>query len=78
MALEDHSVYLDNGSGNYAPLFNSGKIAMLYTGPWDLSQFPDVDFGVQILPKDLNHQTISRPRQLGALQQRRRARPGGV
>ena len=34
---------------------------MLYTGPWDLSQFPDVDFGVQILPKDLNHQTISGP-----------------
>ena len=34
---------------------------MLYTGPWDLSQFPDVDFGVQILPKDLNHQTIAGP-----------------
>lgn len=61
MGPEDHSVYYDNGSGNYAPLFNSGKIAMLYTGPWDLSQFPNVDFGVQILPKDLNHQTISGP-----------------
>ena len=40
MGLQDHSVYYDNGSGNYAPLFNSGKSAMLYTGPWDLSQFP--------------------------------------
>ena len=58
---QDHSVYLDNGNDNYAPLFNSGKIAMLYTGPWDLSQFPNVDFGVQILPGDLNHQTISGP-----------------
>ena len=34
---------------------------MLYTGPWDLSQFPNVDFGVHPLPADLNHQTISGP-----------------
>ncbi len=57
----DHATYLDNGSDTYAPLFNSGKIAMLYTGPWDLSQFPKVDYGVVQLPKDLNHQTISGP-----------------
>jgi multiple sugar transport system substrate-binding protein len=63
MATVDHSVYLDNGSGNYANLFNSGKIAMLYTGPWDLSGFPDVDYGVQVLPGDQNHQTISGPDQ---------------
>ena len=61
MATQDHSVYLDNGNGNYGNLFNSGKIAMLYTGPWDLSSFTDVDFGVQILPGDQNHQTISGP-----------------
>ena len=59
----DHSVYLDNGNGNYANLFNSGKIGMLFTGPWDLSGFPDVDYGVQILPGDQNHQTISGPDQ---------------
>ena len=63
MATVDHSVYLDNGNGNYANLFNSGKIAMLFTGPWDLSGFPDVDYGVQILPGDQNHQTISGPDQ---------------
>ena len=32
MATVDHSVYLDNGNGNYANLFNSGKIAMLLHG----------------------------------------------
>ena len=63
MATVDHSVYLDNGNGNYANLFNSGKIGMLFTGPWDLSSFPDVNYGVQVLPGDLNHQTISGPDQ---------------
>ena len=61
MAVQDHSVYLDSGNGLYANLFNSGRIGMLYTGPWDLSGFPNVDFGVQILPADRNHQTISGP-----------------
>jgi len=63
MATVDHSVYLDNGNGTYANLFNSGKIAMLFTGPWDLSGFPDVNYGIQILPGDQNHQTISGPDQ---------------
>jgi multiple sugar transport system substrate-binding protein len=63
MATVDHSVYLDNGNGNYANLFNSGKIGMLFTGPWDLSGFPDVDYGIQILPGNENHQTISGPDQ---------------
>ena len=61
MAVQDHSVYLDSGNQLYANLFNSGHIGMLYTGPWDLAGFPKVDFGVQILPADLNHQTISGP-----------------
>jgi multiple sugar transport system substrate-binding protein len=63
MATVDHSVYLDNGNGNYTNLFNSGKIGMLFTGPWDLSSFTDAKYGVQILPGDLNHQTISGPDQ---------------
>jgi len=63
MATVDHSVYLDSGNQNYVNLFNSGKIAMLWTGPWDLSQFPGVNYGVQILPGDENHQTISGPDQ---------------
>ena len=61
MAVQDHSVYLDSGNDLYANLFNSGHIGMLYTGPWDLAGFPNVNFGVQILPGDLNHQTISGP-----------------
>ncbi|HEX4431307.1 MAG TPA: extracellular solute-binding protein, partial [Frankiaceae bacterium] len=49
----------------YANLFNSGKIGMLVTGPWDLSGFPNVDYGVQVMPSypgaDGGHQTISGP-----------------
>ncbi len=58
---EDKSIYLDSGNGNYANLFNSGRIGMLFTGPWDLSSFTNVDYGVQILPGDLSHQTIAGP-----------------
>jgi multiple sugar transport system substrate-binding protein len=61
MAVQDHSVYLDSGNDLYANLFNSGRIGMLYTGPWDLSQFTSAKFGVQILPAGQNHQTISGP-----------------
>jgi multiple sugar transport system substrate-binding protein len=61
LAVKDKAVYLDSGNDNYANLFNSGHIAMLYTGPWDLASFPNVDYGVQILPASANHQTISGP-----------------
>ena len=61
MVVKDKSVYLDSGNDNYANLFNSGRIAMLFTGPWDLGSFPNVDYGVQILPRDKNHQTIAGP-----------------
>jgi multiple sugar transport system substrate-binding protein len=61
LAVKDRSVYLDSGNDNYANLFNSGRIGMLYTGPWDLGGFPNVSYGVQILPGDKNHQTISGP-----------------
>ena len=40
MAVTDKSVYLDQGNQNYLNLFNGGKIAMLWTGPWDLSNSP--------------------------------------
>jgi multiple sugar transport system substrate-binding protein len=58
-----HAIYLDNGSDNYLPLFGSGHIGMLWTGPWDLEQIRQskVDYGVQILPAEENHQTISGP-----------------
>jgi multiple sugar transport system substrate-binding protein len=62
MAVEDESVFLDLQNSPYTGLFNSGKIGMLVTGPWDLSSFPDVDYGVQILPGvDGDHQTIAGP-----------------
>jgi multiple sugar transport system substrate-binding protein len=63
MAVTDKSVYLDNGNGNYLNLFNSGKIAMLWTGPWDLSSInSDVSYGVTYLPGyQGNHETISGP-----------------
>jgi multiple sugar transport system substrate-binding protein len=58
-----NAIYLDNGSDNYLGLFGSGHIGMLYTGPWDLSTIitSHVPYGVQILPANLNHQTISGP-----------------
>jgi multiple sugar transport system substrate-binding protein len=65
MAVTDHSMYLDPTDQAYANVFNSGKIGMLVTGPWDLSAFPNVHYGVQIMPSfpgtSGGHQTISGP-----------------
>jgi multiple sugar transport system substrate-binding protein len=65
MAVTDKSMYLDPTDSAYANLFNSGKIGMLVTGPWDLSGFPNVHYGVQIMPAypgtSGGHQTISGP-----------------
>jgi multiple sugar transport system substrate-binding protein len=62
----DGSMYLDfqPDSGRYTQLFNSGKIGMLITGPWDLSAFPDVNYGVQFMPSfdpGGSHETIAGP-----------------
>jgi multiple sugar transport system substrate-binding protein len=65
MAVADKSMYLDPTDSAYANLFNSGKLGMLVTGPWDLSNFPNVHYGVQVMPSypgtDGGHQTISGP-----------------
>ena len=63
MAVQDRSVYLDTGSGNYLNLFNSGKLAMMWTGPWDLSSInDDVDYGVTYLPGyQGDHESIAGP-----------------
>jgi multiple sugar transport system substrate-binding protein len=62
MAVDDKSVFLDIQNSAYTDLFNSGRIGMLVTGPWDLPSFPDVDYGVEILPGfDGDHQTIAGP-----------------
>ena len=57
---QHHAIYLDNGSGNYWGLFNSGHIGMLYTGPWDMPGLK-VDYGAQILAGDQNHATVTGP-----------------
>jgi multiple sugar transport system substrate-binding protein len=65
MAVTSHSMYLDPTDSAYGNLFNSGKIGMLVTGPWDLSSFPNVHYGVQVMPSypgtSGGHQTISGP-----------------
>jgi multiple sugar transport system substrate-binding protein len=65
MAVGDHSMYLDPTDSAYTNLFNSGKIGMLVTGPWDLGVFPNVHYGVQVMPAfpgtSGGHQTISGP-----------------
>jgi multiple sugar transport system substrate-binding protein len=65
MAVADKSMYLDPTDSAYANLFNSGKVGMLVTGPWDLSNFPNVKYGVQVMPSypgtSGGHQTISGP-----------------
>ena len=65
MAVTDKSMYLDPTDQAYDNLFDSGKIGMLVTGPWDLSSFPSVKYGVQVMPSypgtSGGHQTISGP-----------------
>jgi multiple sugar transport system substrate-binding protein len=65
MAVTDKSMYLDPTDQAYATLFNSGKIGMLVTGPWDLGTFTNVKYGVQVMPEypgtSGGHQTISGP-----------------
>jgi multiple sugar transport system substrate-binding protein len=65
MAVTDKSLYLDTTNENGPKLMNSGKIAMLVTGPWDLSQVSDIDYGVQVMPtfagSSGGHQTIAGP-----------------
>ena len=63
---QDGSMYLDfqPDSGKSGQLFNSGKIGMIITGPWDLSGFPDVNYDVQFMPafeQGGSHQTIAGP-----------------
>jgi multiple sugar transport system substrate-binding protein len=63
---QDGSMYLDfqPDVGKSEQLFNSGKVGMIITGPWDLSAFPDVNYGVQVMPSfdaGGDHQTIAGP-----------------
>ena len=44
-------------------LFNANKIGMFITGPWNLPDFPDANYGVQVMPAFAggNHDTIAGP-----------------
>ena len=74
MAVNDKSVYLDTTNENGPKLMNSGKVAMLITGPWDLSQLSDISYGVQVMPtfagSERRPPDDRRPGQLGRLRQR--------
>jgi multiple sugar transport system substrate-binding protein len=65
MAVTDKSLYLDTTNETGPKLMNSGKVGMLVTGPWDLSQFSDIEYGVQVMPTFAGstggHQTIAGP-----------------
>jgi len=61
-----HSLYLDfhPDAAQSESLFNSGKLGMIITGPWDLAAFPNVRYGVQYMPSFTpggSHQSISGP-----------------
>jgi multiple sugar transport system substrate-binding protein len=62
----DGSMYQDfhPDAGKSQELFNSNRVGMIITGPWDLPSFPDVPFGVQVMPSFQSggsHETIAGP-----------------
>ena len=64
MAVDDKSMYLDQTDEKYHPLFNSGRIAMILTGPWALLEIKEakLSYGVANLPGvNGDHQTVSGP-----------------
>jgi len=64
MAVDDKSMYLDQTDEKYHPLFNSGRVAMIITGPWALLEAKEakLSYGVSNLPGvNGDHQTVSGP-----------------
>ena len=66
MAVKDKSLYPDQSpdTEKMYGLFDSGKMGMVVTGPWQLSDITDhkVSYGVQLLPGfGTSHETISGP-----------------
>ena len=66
MALKDKSLYPDQtpDTQKMYGLFDSGKMGMVVTGPWQLSDITDhhVSYGVQLMPSfGTSHETISGP-----------------
>ena len=64
MAVDDKSVYLDQTDEKFGQLFVSDRIAMITSGPWQLSDLKigGTDYGVVRLPgTNGDHQTVSGP-----------------
>ena len=64
IAVDDKSMYLDQTDEKYGPLFNSGRVAMMISGPWSLLDITTakLDYGVALLPGvNGDHQTVSGP-----------------
>lgn len=66
MALKDKSLYPDQSSDSLKMygLFESGKMGMVVTGPWQLQEIKDhgISYGVQVMPSfGGSHETISGP-----------------
>jgi multiple sugar transport system substrate-binding protein len=66
MALKDKSLYTDQtpDSLKMYGLFDSGKMGMVVTGPWQLTDIKThhISYGIQILPSfGTSHETISGP-----------------
>ena len=64
MAVDDKSMYLDQTDEKYGPLFNSGHVAMMLSGPWSLLDIKGakLSYGVSSLPGyNGDHQTVSGP-----------------
>jgi multiple sugar transport system substrate-binding protein len=63
MAVADKSMYVDQSNTKLDALMNSGKLGMMITGPWALSSYPDIHYGVQVMPSypGGSHASISGP-----------------
>lgn len=64
MAVTDKSIYLDQTDTKFAQLFESDRIGMITSGPWELSALKTAgtSYGVVPLPgTDGDHQTVSGP-----------------
>ncbi len=64
MAVDDKSVYLDQTDEKFGQLFVSNRIAMITSGPWELSDLKTggTSYGVVQLPGTKgDHQTVSGP-----------------
>ena len=61
MAVTDQSMFIDEANSKIDALFNAGNVGMVISGPWAVSGYKDVNYGVQIMPAYASgsHQTIS-------------------